>query len=134
MTDYHCLRRESRFRIVIVALVTLAAFAAVIRAQSPQPGTTRSNELELMVPMRDGVKLATTVYQPEGDGPWPMVLIRTPYGRTTQSIGNDKWTGRGFAMVVQDCRGTGQSEGENRPFMSDHLDGFDSVEWLAKQP
>jgi uncharacterized protein len=132
-------RRQSRvftlrFRIVILAVLVAVSSGGAIRAQSPQPAPVRSNKLDLMVPMRDGIKLATTVYEPEGDGPWPIVLIRTPYGRTTQSIGNEKWTARGFAMVVQDCRGTGQSEGENRPFMSDHLDGFDAVEWLAKQP
>jgi predicted acyl esterase len=114
-----------------LVLVALVSFAAAIQAQQPAPA--RSNKLDQMVAMRDGVKLATTIFLPEGNGPWPVVLVRTPYGKSTQAIGYEKWTGRGFALAVQDCRGTFQSEGEYRPFMTDHLDGFDTVEWAAKQ-
>ncbi|MFY9609445.1 MAG: CocE/NonD family hydrolase [Blastocatellia bacterium] len=121
-----------RLRIFVwLALVALVSLAAVINAQQPAPA--RSNKIDQMVAMRDGIKLATTIYLPEGNGPWPVVLIRTPYGKGTQAIGNEKWTGRGFALAVQDCRGSFQSEGEYRPFMTDHLDGFDAVEWAAKQ-
>jgi predicted acyl esterase len=121
-----------RLRILIsLALAGLVSLAAVISAQQPAP--VRSNKLDQMVAMRDGVKLATTIYLPEGDGPWPVVLIRTPYGKNTQAIGNEKWTARDFALAVQDCRGTFQSEGEYKPFMTDHLDGFDTVEWAARQ-
>lgn len=121
-----------RLRVLsLLVLVALVSLAAVINAQQPAPA--RSNKIDQMVAMRDGVKLATTIFLPEGNGPWPVVLIRTPYGKSTQAIGYEKWTGKGFALAVQDCRGTFQSEGENRPFMTDHLDGFDSVEWAAKQ-
>ncbi len=114
-----------------LALGALVSLAVVINAQ--QPATARSNKIDQMVAMRDSVKLATTISLPDGNGPWPVVLIRTPYGKSTQALGNEKWTGRGFALAVQDCRGTSQSEGEYRPFMTDHLDGFDTVEWAAKQ-
>ena len=40
-----------------------------------------------MVPMRDGVKLATDVHLPEGDGPWPVILVRTPYDRDLERVG-----------------------------------------------
>jgi predicted acyl esterase len=86
-----------------------------------------------MVPMRDGAKLSTIIFLPEGPGPWPVVLIRTPYGKQSQSRSNNEWTKRGFALAVQDCRGTFQSEGRYRPFVDDQLDGFDTVEWIAKQ-
>jgi putative CocE/NonD family hydrolase len=61
-------------------------------------------------------------------------LIRTPYGRGTQALSNTTWTGRGFALVTQDCRGKGESEGKYIPFQDDPADGFDTVEWVAKQP
>jgi len=129
---FHRVAAVLRLRFFIsVALASLISLVAVINAQQPAPA--KSNKIDQMVAVRDGVKLATTVYLPEGDGPWPVVLIRTPYGKSTQAIGNDKWTARGFALAVQDCRGTFQSEGEYRPFMTDHLDGFDTVEWAAKQ-
>ena len=51
-----------------------------------------------------------------------------------QATGNTLWTNREFALVVQDCRGSFKSEGEYRPFMTDHVDGYDTIEWIAKQP
>ena len=87
-----------------------------------------------MVPMRDGVKLATTVFLPERNGPWPAVLVRTPYGKNTQATSSATWTARGYALVVQDCRGRFKSEGRYSPFADDGVDGYDTVEWVAKQP
>jgi predicted acyl esterase len=87
-----------------------------------------------MVAMRDGVKLATNIYLPEGRGPWPAVLIRTPYGKEGQALNNAAWTKKGFALVTQDCRGRGKSEGPYRPFVDDPNDGYDTVEWVASQP
>ena len=86
-----------------------------------------------MVPMRDGVKLSTIIYLPEGSGPWPVVLIRTPYGKQSQTRSNSEWTKNGFALVVQDVRGTFKSEGKYRPFVDDQVDGYDTIEWIAKQ-
>jgi len=87
-----------------------------------------------MAPMRDGVKLSTVIFLPDGPGPWPVVLIRTPYGKNSQTRANAEWTRRGFALVVQDCRGTFQSEGKYRPFVDDGVDGYDTIEWISKQP
>jgi predicted acyl esterase len=102
---------------------------------SPQAAPAQAAKpTEQMVAMRDGVKLSTAYYLPAGTGPFPVVLIRTPYGKGTQAIGNANWTGRGFALVVQDCRGKGQSEGAYHPFVEDPVDGYDTVEWVAKQP
>ena len=55
------------------------------------------------------------------------MLVRTPYGKDLQATGNTLWTNREFALVVQDCRGTFKSEGEYRPFMTDHVDGYDTI-------
>ncbi len=112
---------------LLILVLSLVAFAP---AFSQQPATGRTDE---MVPMRDGAKLATSIYLPEGDGPWPVVLVRTPYGKDTQSAGNASWTKRGFALVTQDCRGRFKSEGQYRPFLDDPDDGYDTVEWIAKQ-
>jgi len=86
-----------------------------------------------MVPMRDGVRLATNVYLPTGQGPWPTVLSRTPYGR----FRIDELTSRGYAVVTQDWRGYFGSEGVKTPFETDGWgdlqDGYDTVEWIAGQ-
>ncbi len=88
--------------------------------------------LNIPVPMRDGVSLATTAYLPDGPGPFPTVLVRTAYNRVPM-IGTD-FARRGFAFVVQDVRGRYGSGGEWRPFVNEERDGFDTLEWLAAQP
>lgn len=68
-----------------------------------------------MVEMRDGIKLATDVYLP-GNAKYPVVLIRTPYGRGGYEDIAKFFTKNGYALVVQDMRGTGDSEGIFRVF------------------
>src|SRR5262249_31174667 len=95
-----------------------------------------ADSLEVMVPMRDGVKLATNVFLPQGDGPWPAVLTRTPYNKGPAAEREKQETGytqRGYVRIVQDCRGRFASEGDYRPFIDDMDDGYDTVEWAAKQ-
>ena len=113
-------------------LLLVPIFAALIFAAGVPPETVAPREE--MVPMRDGVKLSTIIYLPEGSGPWPVVLIRTPYGKQTQTRSNAEWTKNGFALVAQDVRGTFKSEGNYRPFVDDQVDGYDTIEWIAKQP
>jgi len=90
----------------------------------------------VMVPMRDGVKLATDIYLPEGKGPWPAILSRTPYGKGDNK--GQPYVRLGYARVVQDLRGRFASEGDNLAFQFDGWgrarDGYDTVEWIAKQP
>ena len=90
------------------------------------------------MPMRDGVKLAANVFTPDGTGPWPVILERTPYlkdGRLMASLGGIKrYTDAGYAFVLQDVRGKGHSEGFYSAFDDDITDGYDTVEWVAKQP
>ena len=101
------------------------------------------------VTTRDGVRLATDVYLPEGPGPFPVVMERTPYGRhlTSRSeLSRDnpvaltraevagRVAARGWATVVQDNRGRYGSEGRFVKYLSDGEDGFDTCAWLVKQP
>lgn len=92
----------------------------------------------VMVPMRDGIELATDIYLPSGDGPWPTLLERLPYGKNLMGarlfLDPDRAAQEGFAVVVQDCRGRFDSGGEWYPFHSDIEDGYDCVEWVAAQP
>lgn len=105
------------------------AQAAANSVVAPKPPS------EQMVAVRDGVKLATDVYLPEGTGPWPVVLTRTPYGKSILGPPSSKqWIEHGYAFVIQDTRGRFKSEGVDRPFMDDHTDGYDTIEWIAKQP
>ena len=111
----------------LLAWSMLLCMSAVVQAASQ----------EVMVPMRDGVKLATNVFLPEGEGPWPVVLTRTPYGKGKAQAREKQeanFTGHGYVRVVQDCRGRFGSEGEYRAFIDDMDDGYDTVEWAARQP
>jgi len=85
--------------------------------------------------MRDGVQLAANIYRPEGEGRFPVILMRSPYGK----MGRDwdearRYTAAGYAMVVQDCRGRGKSEGSWEPFRCDAEDGIDTQAWVLRQP
>ena len=125
---------------LFLSLFLALTFAAVTNnsySQTP-PGQTQAgqNRATEMVAMRDGVKLATDVFLPasnNGKGPWPVVLMRTPYNKATMGAQSKQWTDNGYVFVVQDCRGRFKSEGKYFPFMDDHLDGYDTVEWSAKQ-
>ena len=87
--------------------------------------------------MRDGIHLATNIIAPDGEGPWPVVLTRTPYGKDQggEPARIEKpYLAAGYIRVVQDCRGKFKSEGKYRAFVDDFEDGYDTVEWIAKQP
>jgi predicted acyl esterase len=128
--------RLSAFLSLSLALILLlgSLITTVSQPTSLQQPSQSAKRTEQMVPMRDSIKLATSIFLPQGKGPWPSVLVRTPYGKDLQSTGYTLWTNRQFALVVQDCRGSFKSEGEYRPFMTDHIDGYDTIEWIAKQP
>ncbi|MDQ0664594.1 putative CocE/NonD family hydrolase [Arthrobacter ulcerisalmonis] len=95
-------------------------------------------EYDVPVPMRDGVVLRADVYRPEGNGPWPVIVARTPYdkGDVPELSFLDPWLAarRGFIAVVQDVRGRYSSEGQFRPFVAEGPDGEDTISWAASLP
>lgn len=99
-----------------------------------KPSCEFTLEKDVMVPMRDGVKLATDLYRPVGVEKAPLVFIRTPYGKQMQELDGKFWARRGYACAVQDCRGRFASQGVWEPFMNEAQDGYDAIEWLAVQP
>ncbi|MGC9066401.1 MAG: CocE/NonD family hydrolase [Candidatus Ratteibacteria bacterium] len=84
------------------------------------------------VKMRDGINLATNVFLPECPEPHPVVLIRTAYNRNFLPPAD--LLSHGVAVVIQDCRGRYASEGDFYPFINEANDGYDTLEWLVKQP
>ena len=83
--------------------------------------------------MRDGVDLATDVYTPDGPGPFPTVLIRTPYQRAKAAGNGPLFTSRGYAVVIQDCRGKYDSDGVFNPLADEAEDGQVTLDWVANQ-
>jgi len=97
-------------------------------------------EENVYVPMRDGVKLATDLYFPTGAaGKLPVILIRTPYGKSEWRPGSAKgavvrmFASSAYVVAVQDKRGRFLSQGEYALAFKEDVDGYDTIEWLAKQ-
>jgi len=90
---------------------------------------------EIMLPMRDGIKLRTLIFLPEGNNLWPVSLTRNCYPNyeDIERFTGEEYAKRGIGYVVQFCRGKAGSEGVFEPNISDRDDGIDTVNWLAKQ-
>jgi len=95
-------------------------------------------ESTIPIKMRDGVSLYSDLFIPEGNGKYPVLLQRTPYNRTSpfaRSMSLDSIAAAlsGYVVMVQDCRGRFESEGEFHPFVNEINDGYDTIEWIANQ-
>jgi uncharacterized protein len=102
------------------------------RIMNPAASQTQSMQT------RDGVRLDADVYYPEGPGPFPVLLMRQPYGRAIASTvvyAHPQWyASQGFIVVIQDVRGRGSSEGQFGLFGAEIQDGYDAVIWAASLP
>ena len=96
-------------------------------------------EKNIMVPLRDGVRLATDVYRLDGTAPAPVLLARTPYDKERAVAGSATFdilraVQAGYTVVVQDTRGRFASEGEFNAIFQEGPDGADAITWAAAQP
>ncbi|HNR30541.1 MAG TPA: CocE/NonD family hydrolase [Candidatus Hydrogenedentes bacterium] len=128
-----CGARRGILRPALTGFVLFVVAACAWAAEKPAE--------HVRVPMTDGTRLATDVYLPEGEGPWPAILLRSTYGRFFPMEGFLRRGERkaGYACVMQDLRGMGTSEGEAHVFYADGwrpglADGADTVAWLRAQP
>jgi predicted acyl esterase len=123
-----------RFSRALIALGLLLAWPCFLYAEDkPKTRTT-----ELMVAMTDGTELATTVYLPEGQGPFPVIVARTPYNKDSLKADAARFSANGYAFVAQDLRGRFKSKGHhaiifhNDGWAQPH-DGQDTLKWIAAQ-
>ncbi len=100
--------------------------------------SARGEPIMMSMRTRDGARLDADVYRPEGRGPFPVLLMRQPYGRriaSTVTYAHPSWYARhGYLVVIQDVRGRGSSEGVFEPFVNEQDDGADTLEWVANLP
>tara|TARA_B100000959_G_scaffold53556_1_gene55731 strand:- start:2263 stop:3987 length:1725 start_codon:yes stop_codon:yes gene_type:complete len=94
--------------------------------------------LNIPVPMRDGINLSADIWLPpssRGSGPWPALLLRTIYdNQEARYIGwAREFTNRGYAVIMQDCRGRGDSDGDWIPYVCELYDGYDTHQWIGEQ-
>lgn len=128
---------------LLIACACTCIFAAVVAHARPAEFDAVVTH-NVMVPMRDGVTLATDLYRPArgnapADGRFPVILTRTPYNKTVNPIAKLDEVGRyyaqrGYVFVAQDTRGRFASEGKWRMLLDDGPDGADCAAWIAAQP
>ena len=130
--------RQSAYRCPLVLAALLIPLLAV---SSVQDSWLRHVIVERnqAAKMRDGVTLYADVYRPARDGRFPALLMRTPYDKdeTDQSARLAMTVAavrRGYVVVVQDTRGQFKSEGRFVPYTQEVLDGYDTIEWVARLP
>jgi putative CocE/NonD family hydrolase len=101
--------------------------------------TTILIDKNVMVPMRDGIQLATDIYRLEGVSPAPVLVARTPYSKDQMVTGGDifdilRAVQAGYTVVTQDVRGRYASQGTFNPHVQETDDGIDAFAWAAAQP
>lgn len=121
------------------ALLPLLLFPLVTTlAKGPVPSTA-AVQTNVMVPMRDGVKLATDIYLPAKDGQplegrFPVILTRLPYNKDGSAKQGEYFARNGYVFIAQDTRGRFGSEGVWHWLTDDGVDGVDCAAWIGKQP
>ncbi|MHC9084389.1 CocE/NonD family hydrolase [Luteimonas sp. RIT-PG2_3] len=143
--------RAAPLRYACAAVLAIASVASTAQAQTapvapgaPQPASAQTApekdpeviaQYNVMVPMRDGVRLSTDIYRPAKPGRYPVVLTRGAYGNGSGGLaGATEWIKRGYAVVNQDVRGRYDSEGHYYPYAAELADGYDTQQWVGSQP
>ena len=125
-----------RFAIPSACLLLIAPVCGISAAQTP-PAAQQIVQKDVPVKLRDGVILRADVFLPSGEGKFPVLVYRTPYGKHNAP---KEWTTfgkavkRGYVVIIQDVRGRYASDGEFDPYKNEGRDGYDTIEWAAAQP
>jgi len=145
---------QSLTRRALARWMAAAGLCAASPAAAEEPTFDVALTSDVMVRMRDGVRLATDIYRPARggmpvNGRFPVILERTPYGKTVVSRSELSladpvpksraevaafFVRRGYIVIYQDCRGRYASEGKFVKYLSDGADGFDTCAWIVRQP
>jgi len=132
------MRNRRRVGLVLAALGVPAMALQIALKLVAQVSTTDEivRSRDVAVPMRDGAVLRADVWLPKTGGKFPTLVYRTPYGKQNAP---KEWTTfdaavkHGYAVVIQDVRGRYASEGEFQPYQNEGKDGYDTIEWAARQ-
>jgi putative CocE/NonD family hydrolase len=122
--------------IISLLLWTTVQIAGAAIARDAQYQVITSNNV--MVAMRDGVKLATDIYLPAENnsvatGKFPIILTRTPYDKSGSKSTGQYYAARGYVFIAQDTRGRYNSDGTWHFMTDDGRDGVDAARWIGQQ-
>jgi putative CocE/NonD family hydrolase len=126
--------------LLIGCLLAVRAFQGNSTVGSSKPEYKVQIEFDQRVKMRDEVELSADIYRPAASGRFPAILVRTPYNKGSDSKSQlfltqgRYFASRGYVYVAMDVRGRGDSDGKFIPWRNEGVDGYDAIEWCAKQP
>ena len=119
---------------ILVCAQSLVFDSSAAEAVPPDPATV-DFRWGVKIPLRDGVQLQATVYTPKNQAaPAPCIFTLTPYIAQSYHDRGVYFAAHGYPFLTVDVRGRGNSDGEFRPLIQEARDGYDVVEWLARQP
>ena len=126
-------RHRLYLRAALIWILTSTGAASAAESEPEFPEKLRV-QYHIGVDMRDGVELATDVYLPGDDGPYPTLLVRDMYTNGT-AAGRQRYarwaTANGYAFVFQSVRGRADSDGHWYPYFQEINDGGDTIQWIA---
>jgi uncharacterized protein len=124
-----------KLRCACFAALLTAAFVSIPPACAEDKPADYQLEMHVKIPLRDGAHLDATVYKPAPlPGPLPVIFMLSPYPDDTSHPSGAYFARNGYVYAYVDVRGRGDSEGVFHPLAQDGPDGYDVVEWFAKQP
>ncbi|MFC2076324.1 CocE/NonD family hydrolase [candidate division KSB1 bacterium] len=123
---------KHRITQLAVSLVIVSLSSVVHSEELSQPAYDVVVETNIMVEMRDGIRLRTEIYRPDAPGAFPVILIISPYDDTKS--GAKEFAKRGYVYIYQYARGRLGSEGFFYPYVTEGEDAFDALQWISSQP
>jgi putative CocE/NonD family hydrolase len=126
--------KKNNLRSIFVSLLTVCLVSVYFGGcKSESSGVEVRRDVKIA--MRDGVELSANVFLPKAKGKYPVILLRTPYGKgnVEEEGPGHYYASQGYVYIVQDCRGTGQSKGQWEPVVNEKQDGLDTHKWVLEQ-
>lgn len=129
---------RNHYLVTLISTIILAVSPSTAECQKTASSSQEYKtieEIDVKVPMRDGVRLSTNIYRPDSPGEFPVLLMRSPYGNG--GAGNREpgiAVKQGYVVVLQDTRGRFESEGIFDAMQNEALDGYDTQQWISNQP
>jgi hypothetical protein len=131
-------RIHASWRLAEIGFATILLKLLIADAPAREAEFEVAVQRDVMVSMRDNVRLATDVYLPvptsAGDARWPTILERRPYNKEGSKSSGQYFAARGYVFVAQDTRGRYKSEGVWHMLTDDGRDGYDAIQWITEQP
>jgi uncharacterized protein len=128
------MKKRTRLTGVLFLLIFLSTPLTFCQSnEASEPIYTVKEELNIKIPMRDGINLSANIFLPNYPGKFPVLLMRTPYSKDGESEFAHFFAQRGYVVVIQDTRGRYKSEGLFNAFQPEVPDGYDTQQWIGEQ-